>query len=51
MDFLFALFDVFSGFEFGGFARARSNGFEAGASVGPIGASVGPIGASVGPIG
>jgi hypothetical protein len=51
MDFLFAFFDVFSGFEFGRFAHARGNGFDAGASVGPIGASVGPIGASVGPIG
>lgn len=51
MDFLFAFFEVFYGFDFGNFTRARGNGVGAGASVGPIGASVGPIGASVGPIG
>ncbi len=51
MAFLFAFFDVFSGFEFGGFARSRDIDRGTGASVGPIGASVGPIGASVGPIG
>jgi hypothetical protein len=51
MDFLFAFFSLFSGFQVGDVAGARGARFEPGASVGPIGASVGPIGASVGPIG
>jgi hypothetical protein len=51
MDFLFAVLDIFTGFEFSGFAHARGKGLEAGASIGPIGASIGPIGASIGPIG
>ncbi len=44
MDFLFALFDVFSGFDFGDFTRGRGEVHRNNTVNGPIGVVNGPIG-------
>jgi hypothetical protein len=50
MDFLFAFFDVFSGFTFGEFTRGRGE-IDRNTVTGPIGIVTGPIGIVTGPIG
>jgi hypothetical protein len=51
MDFLFAIFDIFSGFAFGEFTRGRGEIDRNNTVTGPIGVVTGPIGVVTGPIG
>jgi hypothetical protein len=49
MDFLFAMFAIFSSFEAILDRPARLGG--SGSGIGPIGSGIGPIGSGIGPIG
>ena len=49
MDFLFAMFAIFSRFESGFDRPGRAGGADTG--IGPIGTGIGPIGTGIGPIG
>jgi hypothetical protein len=49
MNFLFAIFEIFTCFESAPDRRGRALGSDTG--IGPIGTGIGPIGTGIGPIG